>query len=200
MSADEEAIYFTGPEELRGWLEAHGEAASALVIGFYKKGSGTPGVTYAEALDEALCLGWIDGVRRRVDDARFTIRFTPRKPGSIWSAVNIARVEELTRLGRMRPAGLAAFARRAEGRSRVYSYEQTAPDAHTLAPAYAQRFQAAAAAWAYFTAQAPSYQRTAIWWVMGAKREETRERRLATLIADSASGRRLAHLTYGAKG
>ena len=124
------------------------------------------------------------------------IRFTPRKPTSIWSAVNIARVDELKRLGRMRPAGLAAFARRTAARSRIYSFEQAH---HTLDAAYERQFRANAQAWAYFQAQAPSYQRTAIWWVVSAKQEATRLKRLATLIADSAHGRRLAHLTYTPK-
>jgi uncharacterized protein YdeI (YjbR/CyaY-like superfamily) len=144
-------------------------------------------------VDEALCYGWIDGVRRSVDADRYTIRFTPRQPRSTWSAVNIARVAELTAEGRMAPAGLAAFAARSEARSGIYSYEQRADAA--LDPAEEATFQADAAAWAFFQAQPPGYRRTATWWVISAKQAATRQRRLATLIADSAAGRTLAHLT-----
>jgi uncharacterized protein YdeI (YjbR/CyaY-like superfamily) len=192
-----EVIFFATATELRAWLEERHTTASELWIGFYKKASGIGGVTYAQALNEALCHGWIDGVRRRVDERSFTNRFTPRKPGSNWSAVNIARVEELTRLGLMRPAGLAAFERRTDLRSQVYSYEQASA---ALDADMQRRFRADAQAWAFFTAQAPSYQRTAIWWVMSAKQDATRQRRLATLIADSAAERRLAQVTYTPKG
>jgi uncharacterized protein YdeI (YjbR/CyaY-like superfamily) len=191
------ATFFVSAAEFRAWLEQYGATTAELLVGFYKKASGTTGISYPEAVDEALCAGWIDGVRRSLDGARYTIRFTSRKPTSIWSAVNIARVAELTHQSRMRPAGLAAFAKRTEARSRVYSFEQ---EAHALSDEYEQRFRANAAAWAYFQAQAPSYQRTAIWWVVSAKQEATRLKRLATLIDDSAHGHRLKHLTYTPKG
>jgi len=194
-----EIIYFASAAELRAWLEERHATASEVWIGFYKKASGAAGITYAQALDEALCVGWIDGVRKRVDERSFTIRFTPRKPGSIWSAVNIARASELQAQGLLRPAGLTAFAQRDDARSKVYSYEQERASV-TLDPAFEQQFRAEAQAWAYFTTQAPSYQRAARWWVMSAKQETTRARRLATLIADSAAGRRLAHLTSTPKG
>ena len=193
-----EITYFASAAGLRAWLELRHATASEVWIGFYKKASGVEGITYAQALDEALCVGWIDGVRKRVDDRSFTIRFSPRKPGSIWSAVNIARASELQGMGLMRPAGLEAFAQRGEARSRVYSYEQERASV-ALDPAFERQFRAEAQAWTYFSAQAPSYQRAAIWWVMSARQETTRTRRLATLIADSTAGRRLAHLTHAPK-
>jgi len=140
-------------------------------------------------VDEALCVGWIDGVRKRVDERRYVIRFTPRKPRSTWSAVNVARMAELTRLGRVQPAGLAAFERRAPERTGIYAYEQRATAA--LDAAAERTFRANAAAWEFFQAQAPSYRRTITWWVVSARREETRRKRLATLIEQSALGRRL---------
>jgi uncharacterized protein YdeI (YjbR/CyaY-like superfamily) len=185
-----EPTYFRAQGEWRAWLAAHGADASELLLGFYKVGANARGITYAQAVDEALCAGWIDGVRKRVDGDRYTIRFTPRKPRSIWSAVNIKRVGELTALGLMLPAGSAAFAARKEERSRVYSFEQRHA---ALSEAFAERFRADDAAWRWFQAQPASYRKQATWWVMSAKREETRASRLTTLIADSAAGRRLEH-------
>ena len=196
MDLATEPTFFDSGEDFRAWLEAHHATATELYLGYYKKQSGRTGISYPESVDEALCFGWIDGVRRTLDAERYTTRFTPRKPASIWSAVNIARVGELTAQGRMRPAGLAAFARRTEARSRVYSFEQ---DQHALGGAYERQFRANAPAWAYFQAQAPSYQRTAIWWVVSAKQEATQLKRLAKLIDDSEHGRRLTHLTYTPK-
>ena len=185
--------YFATPAALRKWLEAHHATSTELLVGFYKVGSGKPSITWPESVDEALCFGWIDGVRRTVDDERYTIRFTPRKPRSTWSAINIKRVDELTKLGRMHPAGLAAFARREEVRSQIYAYEQRAEAA--FGDDFEREFRANEKAWAFFQAQAPWYRRTATYWVMTAKTEETRRRRLATLIADSAHGNRIARLT-----
>jgi uncharacterized protein YdeI (YjbR/CyaY-like superfamily) len=190
--------YFATPDEFRAWLEAHHESASELLVGYYKVGSGRPSMTWPESVDEALCFGWIDGVRRRIDDESYSIRFTPRKARSVWSAVNIGRVEELTRLGRMRPAGIRAFEGRAAERSGIYAYENR--DAAELAPEDEAQFRAAGAAWAFFASQPPWYRRSAIWWVVSAKREETRRRRLAILIADSAQGRTLRALTRPGKG
>jgi uncharacterized protein YdeI (YjbR/CyaY-like superfamily) len=136
-------------------------------------------------VDEALCFGWIDGVRRRVDDERYTIRFTPRKAGSIWSAINIRRVEELTREGRMREAGVEAFEARSEARSRVYAYEQKHDG---LSEPYAGALKKNAAAWKYFESRGAWYRKRASWWVMSAKKEETRQARLAKLVAASARG------------
>lgn len=185
--------FFRSSAELERWLVAHHETESEIVLGFYKVGSGTKGVTYREALDLALAYGWIDAVRKSIDDARWMIRFTPRKKTSIWSATNIARVAELEAEGRMKPAGRRAFAARSEARSRVYSYERATPAALTAAERAA--FEKKKRAWEFFTKVAPSYQRVATHWVVSAKKPETRARRLAQLIACSAAGERLPHLT-----
>src|SRR5262249_4039787 len=187
-----DVIFFTSPDELRAWFQEHHDTEKELWIGFHKKGADTLGITYAQAVDEALCFGWIDGIRKGIDDRSYTNRFTPRKPRSIWSAVNIKRAGELAEQGRMQPSGLKEFTERDRTREKQYSFEQ---ESHTLDPAYEEQLRANEAAWAFFAAQAPSYKRTAIWWVMSAKREETRLKRLATLIEDSAQSRRLAHLT-----
>jgi uncharacterized protein YdeI (YjbR/CyaY-like superfamily) len=150
-------------------------------------------MTWPEAVDEALCFGWIDGVRKSIDETSYANRFTPRKTRSTWSAVNIKRVQELVAQGRMRPVGLRAFAARAEGKSGIYSYELQ--DAVRLGVAYERQFQANSAAWGVFQAQAPPYRKAATWWVVSAKKEETRQRRLTALIDDSAAGRRIASLT-----
>ena len=161
-------------------------------MGFYKRGSGKPSITWAELVDEELCFGWIDGIRKGIDDASYSNRVTPRTARSTWSAINIARAKELIRLGRMRPAGLKAFERRTDDRSAIYSYEQR--KAARLDPAAERRFRTNKKAWTFFQAQAPGYQRTSIWWVISAKREETRQKRLATLIADSQRGLHVAPL------
>ena len=185
--------YFATPAAFRAWLQAHHATSTELLVGFYKVGSGKPSITWPESVDEALCFGWIDGVRRTIDEERYTIRFTPRKPRSTWSAINLKRVDELTKLGRMQPAGAAAFARREAARSQIYSYEQRSEAA--LDDGFEREFRANERAWAFFQAQPPWYRRTAIYWVMTAKREETRQKRLATLIDDSAHGRRIAPLS-----
>ena len=154
----------------------------------YKVHAKPKGVTYAQALDEALCFGWIDGVRRSVDAESFSVRFTPRKPKSTWSAVNIRKATELEASGRMRPAGRAAFAAREERRSKRYSYESKPG---SLAPALERELRRNSGAWAFFRAQPPSYRRTSIFWVMEAKREVTRARRFATLMDCSADGERI---------
>ncbi len=189
--------FFPTPADFRAWLEEHHDEAKELLVGFYKKGSGKPSITWPESVDEALCFGWIDGVRKSLGEDSYTIRFTPRKPRSIWSAVNIKRVEELTRLGLMRPAGLKAFEQRVEAKSGVYSFEQG--DDVRLEEAHAEQFRANAKAWEFFQAQPPGYRKAAIWWVVSAKKAETRLRRLATLIDDSEHGRRVALLTRPAK-
>ncbi|HWT25077.1 MAG TPA: YdeI/OmpD-associated family protein [Solirubrobacteraceae bacterium] len=185
--------FFPDPAAWRAWLEAHHEHAREVWVGYHKRGTGRPSLTWPESVDQALCFGWIDGLRKSLDDERYTIRFTPRKPRSIWSKVNIGRVEELTRLGLMRPAGVAAFAARDEARSGVYSFEQR--EAARLSSEQEARFRADAEAWAWFEAQAPSYRRAVTWWVVSAKREETRARRLETLIAESRAGRRIEPMT-----
>jgi uncharacterized protein YdeI (YjbR/CyaY-like superfamily) len=162
------------------------------VVGFWKRGSGRANLSWSEAVDEALCFGWIDGVRRSLDEQRYTNRFTPRRPGSNWSRVNIEKVERLSAEGRMTPAGRRAFERRREDRSGVYSYENAPRD---LEPGDAERVRAHPEAWAFWQAQPPSYRRAATWWLVSARRPETRERRLAALIEDCAAGRRLKQMT-----
>jgi len=176
--------FFATPEDFRRWLEKHHASASELWVGFYKRGTGKPSITWPESVDEALCVGWIDGVRKRIDDESYVIRFTPRKATSTWSAVNIKRMGELIREGRVLPAGLAAFEKRSEKKSGIYSYEQRKEV--ELGEAYERQFRAHGAAWDYFQAQPPWYRRLATWWVVDAKKEETRQRRLATLIEASA--------------
>jgi uncharacterized protein YdeI (YjbR/CyaY-like superfamily) len=184
--------FFRSPEQFRAWLEAHHEQEAELLVGYYKRGTGRPSMTWAESVDEALCFGWIDGVRRGIDDESYTIRFTPRQRRSTWSAVNIERAGELIEQGRMTPAGLAAFERRTDDRSRIYSHERgTAPK---LEPDQEARFRANEAAWAWFQRQAPFYRRQALHWVVSGKRPETRERRLAALIEDSAAGEKVKPL------
>lgn len=173
---------------MRRWLEKNHATARELWVGFYKKGSGRASVTYPEALDEALCFGWIDGVRKTVDAASYVQRFTPRRPRSNWSRVNIKRVSELKAAGRLAPPGVAAFAQRDPARVDQYSFEN-AP--RVLPPDYERTFSANARAWAFFQAQPPGYRRLAAFYVMSAKKEETRARRLKALIALSAKGRRL---------
>ena len=185
-----DVVYFESPSAFRRWLAAHHAAAAELWVGYRPKASGLPSLTWEESVDEALCHGWIDGVRMRVDGG-FAIRFTPRRPGSIWSARNVARVEALAAEGRMRPAGLAAFEARRPERTAVYSFEREAAafDSPSLAA-----FRARPEAWAFFEAQPAGYRRSATHWVTSAKRPETRARRLAALIEDSAAGRRLGLL------
>jgi uncharacterized protein YdeI (YjbR/CyaY-like superfamily) len=189
----DDPIYFTSPDELRDWFDSNHETATELWLGSYKKTAGKPTVTWSEAVDEALCVGWIDSVRYSLDPERSAQRFTPRRKGSNWSAVNIAKVKAMTEEGRMRPAGLAAFEARTEERSAIYSYEQRHLAA--LAPDEEASFRANEIAWDRFQALPPSYRRTAIYWVVTAKKPETRVRRLATLIEDSAAGRRLKQLS-----
>lgn len=186
-------LYFPDLEAWRRWLEKHHHKQSEQWVGFHKKATQKPSITWKESVDGALCFGWIDGLRKSIDAERYKIRFTPRKPTSIWSKVNLERVAELTALGLMHPAGLAAFEARKPGKSGLYSFEQeTEPE---LSPAQQKLLRASKPAARYFEAAAPSYRRAAIWWVVSAKQAATRERRLAQLIKDSAEGRRLAHLT-----
>lgn len=184
--------FFPSPSKFRQWLAANHDKASELWVGYYKKDSGQPSLTWPESVDEALCFGWIDGVRKSIDEVSYMIRFTPRKPGSIWSAVNIKRAAELIELGLMQPAGLKAFQNRQEARSAVYAYEQRG---QKLDGAYERKLRANKKAWAFFQAQPPSYQKAASWWVISAKQEETRLKRLEKLIEDSASGRTVPPLT-----
>jgi uncharacterized protein YdeI (YjbR/CyaY-like superfamily) len=189
-----EPAFFATPADFRAWLEENHETSTELLVGFHKKGSGKPSITWPESVDEALCFGWIDGVRRSHGEDSYTIRFTPRKRRSIWSAANVKRAQELIELGLMRPAGREAFEARTERRVGVYSYEQ-ARDAARFDAEQEQEFRSNPAAWEWFARQPPYYRRAATWWVVSAKREETRRRRLATLIEDSAHGRTIGPLT-----
>ena len=185
-------IFFPTAAAFRAWLAAHHATESELLVGFYNARSKRRGISYKEAVDQALCFGWIDGVRRSVDGERYVQRFTPRQKRSTWSAVNIARVEELRAAGLMAEAGLAAFARRTDERSRIYSFE-SAPRA--LSPEQERALRADRRAWAFWESQPPGYRRIVIHWLTSAKREPTRERRLALLIECCAEGRRLPQLT-----
>jgi uncharacterized protein YdeI (YjbR/CyaY-like superfamily) len=180
-------IYFRSASEWRAWLERHHADSDEVLVGFHRRGTGKPSLTWSESVDEALCFGWIDGVRRRVDAERYTIRFTPRKPTSTWSAVNVARMRALEDAGRMTAPGRAAFDRRREDRTAIYSYEQR--HLASFDPAAERRFRTNRKAWTYWQAQSPSYRKNATYWVMSAKRDETRQRRLTKLIEDSAQGR-----------
>jgi len=185
--------FFETPAAFRAWLEENHETASELVVGFYKRASGKKSITWPQSVDEALCFGWIDGVRRSLGDHAYTIRFTPRKSTSNWSAINVARVADLTKLGRMRPAGLRAFDARKPEKTAIYAFERK--KTATLTTAQEKRLRANRKAAAFFDAQPPWYQPTVIHWVISAKREETRERRLSILIRDSAAGRTVPPLT-----
>ena len=180
--------FFPSAADFRDWLAQHHADAREVLVGFYKKESGRGGMAYPEALDAALAFGWIDGVRKRLDAEAYTIRFTPRKPGSTWSAVNIARVGELTAQGLMKPPGLRVYAERDERKTRQYSYER---EQGQLDPALDATLRANRKASAFFDAQPPGYRKTATFWVMSAKKEEKRARRLAHLIERSASGARI---------
>ena len=196
--ASSDPIFFETPAGLRDWLDANHETADELFVGAWKKSTGKPTVTWPEIVEEALCVGWIDSIRRGVPGDGWVIRLTPRRKGSIWSAVNVAKVAELRAAGRMRPAGEAAFAARRPDRTAIYSFEQAQDP--TLAPEEAARFQANEAAWAWFSAKAPSFRKQALHWVISAKRAETRARRLAMLIEDSAAGRPPRPMVWGRDG
>ncbi len=178
--------FFATPAKWRAWLVKHHATAGELWVGFHKKGSGTPSITWPESVDEALCFGWIDGLRRSLDADRYVIRFTPRRSTSTWSAVNIRRVAELEASGRMRRAGRDAFAARRENRTGIYAYERRPLD---LPAEFAAPLRANRAAWAYWQGATPSYRKSVAWWIVSAKQAATRQRRLAQLIADSAAGR-----------
>lgn len=181
--------FFETPAAFRAWLRKHAAKATELIVCFHKRESGRPCMTWQESVDEALCVGWIDGVRTRIDEVSYKIRFSPRRPSSIWSAINIARVQVLQGEGRMTPAGLAAFERRSEAKSRIYAYEQV--KRAELLPAQEAEFRRHRKAWQFFQAQAPSYRHRMAWSVTSAKREATRALRLARLIEASAKGLRL---------
>jgi uncharacterized protein YdeI (YjbR/CyaY-like superfamily) len=189
--------YFTSPAEFRAWLQKHHANAKECLVCFYKRGSGKSSMTWPESVDVALCFGWIDGVRKSIDATAYTIRFTPRKARSTWSAVNIRHMQELTALGLVQPAGHEAFARRSEARSGIYSYENRSLAEFTSAQE--RQLKANREAWKFFQAQAPWYRKTATWWVISAKKDETRQRRLNTLIRHSENSETLPHLTQKPK-
>ncbi len=182
-------IFFETADDFSAWLEKHGAGTQELVVGFHKRRSGRRCMSWSESVDAALCFGWIDGVRRRIDEHSYQIRFTPRKPHSIWSAINIAKMRVLKRQGRMKEAGLMAFANRSERRSKIYSYEQQKQA--QLAPEDEARFRKSKAAWKYFEEQPRSYRQRFVWRIVSAKRPETRESRLAALIQACRERRRL---------
>jgi uncharacterized protein YdeI (YjbR/CyaY-like superfamily) len=184
--------FFKTPADFRKWLAAHHNSQTELWVGFYKKDSGKASITWPQSVDEALCFGWIDGIRKTIDEVSYKIRFTPRRQRSIWSAVNIKRVGELSEQGLMHQAGLKAFEARREYRSGIYSYEQRSPE---MPAQYANELKKNAAAWKFFQAQPPSYRKAMNWWILSAKREDTRLQRLDKLIEVSAGGRRIPQFT-----
>lgn len=183
--------FFKRPADFRQWLSKHHKSETELWVGFYKTKSGKPSLTWPESVDEALCYGWIDGLRKSIDDDAYMIRFTPRKRTSIWSAVNLKRVQELIDTKRMRPAGMKVFLERDVEKSKIYSYERAQVE---FDAAMIKQFRAHRTAWDFFQAQPPSYRKPATNWVISAKQEATRQRRLATLIAESAAGQRIPQL------
>ncbi|MCA1570541.1 MAG: YdeI/OmpD-associated family protein [Chloroflexi bacterium] len=189
-----EATVFARPADFRAWLEANHENATELWVGYYRKSVPKTSMTYREAVDEALCFGWIDGVGRRIDDEVHANRFTPRTRRSTWSAVNVARIGELIAEGRVHESGLRAFEARTTGNTGIYSYENRPAD---LPDAYLVQLQSSEPAWSWWQAQTPGYRRAATWWVVSAKQEATRDRRLATLIDDCAAGRMIKSMRYG---
>ena len=180
--------FFSSPEQFRDWLERNHDSTTELLIGFHKKSSGKKSITYAEALDEALCFGWIDGVRKSLNETSYVQRFTPRKPRSIWSLINVRHIERLTKQGRMHAAGLEAYARRDPKRTGIYSFENRPRE---LSPAYEKTFRQNKRAWTFFQEQPSYYKRLMIFRIMEAKKEETQLRRLKQLIESSEKGLRL---------
>jgi uncharacterized protein YdeI (YjbR/CyaY-like superfamily) len=181
-------VFFTTPSSFRKWLKKNHRKEKELLVGFYKVGSGKPSITWPESVDQALCFGWIDGVRRTIDTESYSIRFTPRKPSSIWSAINIKKAEELISLGLMEEAGLEAFKKRTEERSRVYSFES---EAKQLTEEYEKRFKANKKAWKFYISTAPYYKRVIAHWILSAKQEKTRDARLEKAIMASEEGKKL---------
>ncbi|MES2773959.1 MAG: YdeI/OmpD-associated family protein [Bacteroidota bacterium] len=180
--------FFSKPSEFRQWLQKNHKKETELLVGFYKVDSGLPSMTWSQSVDEALCFGWIDGVRKSIDKDSYTIRFTPRKPTSIWSAINIEKMEQLTKQGLVKPAGLASFELRKEHKSRIYSHEN---EAATLAAEFLKTFKKNKKAWQFFTTQAASYQKVINHWIMTAKQKETQLRRLEKVMAESENNKRV---------
>lgn len=189
-------IFFANQSDFRKWLEKNHDKEKELFVGYYKIASGKPSLTWSQSVDEAICFGWIDGIRRSIDSESYMIRFTPRKITSNWSEVNLKKVEMLTKLGMMTPAGIKIFKNRKRANTKQYSYEN---GSYKLDEKFAKRFRSNKKAWKFFSAQAPSYQKVTIKWVVTAKREETRLTRLQTLITDSEAGRRINAMSYNKK-
>ena len=185
--------FFPTPSDFRAWLEAHHDKFQELFVGFYKKSSGKPSITWPESVDVALCFGWIDGVRKSIDETSYMIRFTPRSPTSTWSSINVKRVQALTKMKLMHPAGLKAFAARSAKKSSIYAYEQQKNARFTAEQG--KHFRANKTAWEFFRSQAPWYQRVTTWWVISAKKEETKRKRLSLLIEHSRNHRTMPQLT-----
>jgi uncharacterized protein YdeI (YjbR/CyaY-like superfamily) len=190
--AEDDVLYFETPADFRAWLAENHDKRTEQWVGFRKKGSGRPSITWPESVDEALCFGWIDGIRKSVDAESYKMRFTPRRKGSIWSAVNVKRAGELIALGRMQPAGLREFEMRDPNKTNMYSFEQKTA---AFTSEQEAEFRANSKAWAYWETRPPHYKRAATWWVISAKQEATRQRRLATLIENCATGRTVDPLT-----
>ncbi len=193
MELNNKPVFFPSQEDFRSWLEKNYQNSAEVLVGYYKLKTGKPSMTWSESVDQAICFGWIDGIRRSIDEESYCIRFTPRRPTSIWSAVNIKKVEELTKKGLMLPAGLAAFNLRKDDKSAIYSYENSEL---TLSEYFENQFKANKKAWNFFQTLSASVRKISIRWVMSAKQEITRQKRLNELIKDSESKRKIKGLNY----
>ena len=193
MNLEVQPTFFANQSAFRKWLEKHHSKATELFVGYYKVGSGKPSMTWSQSVDQALCFGWIDGVRKSIDKDRYFFRYTPRKTTSIWSAINIKKVEDLTKQGLMHPNGLASFKWRKEHKSKIYAYET---EAVKLSDNFEKKFKANEKAWAFFHSLPPSYRKSVFHWVMSAKQEATSIKRLNELITDSEAGRKIKRLSY----
>ncbi|MBC9930936.1 YdeI/OmpD-associated family protein [Chitinophaga qingshengii] len=193
-SSNDGPTFFETGSAFRKWLDKHHHKAEELLVGFYKVGSGKKSMSWSESVDEAICYGWIDGVRKTIDEESYTIRFTPRKHKSIWSAVNVKKVEDLTREGRMMPAGIAAFNKREMERTAIYTYERADP--LQLSEAYERQLRANQKAWEFYQKMPPSYRKLTAHWIMSGKQEATRDKRLAELIRDCAAGTKVKKYNY----
>lgn len=191
-----EAVFFKDSSELRKWLAENHQSATEIWVGYYKKNSGKANFTWSESVDQALCFGWIDGIRKSIDEESYKIRFTPRKPTSIWSAVNIKKIENLKAQGLMQPAGLEAFAKKKKDKSQVYAFEQKEV---SLDPVYENQIKANTKAWDYFQQLSPYYKKASIWYVMSAKRETTRQKRIQILIECSEKGEKIPQFSWSKK-
>jgi uncharacterized protein YdeI (YjbR/CyaY-like superfamily) len=196
MNHETNPTFFATQSDFRQWLIRNHTVAKELYVGFRKVGSGLRSITWSQSVDEALCFGWIDGLRKSIDADSYFIRFTPRKPTSNWSAINIAKFEELTLQGLITPAGLAAYKHRTESKSKIYSYEN---EEVKLSPEFVEQFRSVPVAWNYFQSMPPSYSKVASRWVMSAKQPATRAKRLGELIRDSLAGRKIKQLSWNKK-